>query len=155
MTSCAIIREATSAAPKATAMCERAMHAAKSQRRKCAATNSGASGRQQSQAICSQAKDGSVTRTRGCNDTRTTSDVEGDELSACGWLSDSCRSMVLAACMTTLSGCERSVGGEGAVGVHALIFQPKYWKASRNLTRPRGLLSPQTGHNAAHPRILR
>jgi hypothetical protein len=30
--------------------------------------------------------------------------------------------MVLAGCMTVVSGCDRSVGGEGAAGVHYSNF---------------------------------
>jgi hypothetical protein len=84
--------------------------------------------------------------------------VSGRRLFACvGWLLDSCRRMELAACMTTMpfSGCARSAGGGDAQGCITLIFQPKYWKASRNLTRPPALHSPRTGHNAAHSRVLR
>jgi hypothetical protein len=106
------------------------------------------------QAICTQAKTGSVTSARDCSDDNSSSYLEGDSsrmlvgcLTAAGaWC-----------CMTTMpfSGCARSVGGGGAQGCITLIFQPKYWKASRNLTRPPALQSPRTGHNAAHSRVLR
>jgi hypothetical protein len=86
MTSCEKIRQARIAVPKATAMCERAIHAAKCQRLKSAVAGSGASGRQQLQTICRRTKYVvSVTTELECINRRTWSNLEGKLVACCEW----------------------------------------------------------------------
>jgi hypothetical protein len=127
MTSCAMIKEATSAAPKATAICERAIHAGRCLRRECAATNNSASGRQQvwaicSRSVCSLAKDAcegdGIPRRQPQNDEV----VSGRRHVVGYWPLQVQRRM---------TSCEWTgpLGWWGRRGaVHDLIFQPKYWK---------------------------